>query len=165
MKHFYVDMESRTTIGNRRVFSGISSPRRGLILLITRRPEFISYFSYPVSVSTSISQRRFGKLTFSQLEILKWLLGFEHFLIQEPGVFVYRLRGFDLSAKSRLECGRLDLRWRPASNLSIFLSVKGEVDQQPHSPSVSAQNFTGPIASQPYCFRARIHCFCCLFFC
>ena len=29
--------------------------------------------------------------SFSQLEILKWLLGFEHFLIQEPGVFVYRL--------------------------------------------------------------------------
>ena len=44
-------------------------------------------------------------------------------------MFVYRLRGFDLSAKSRRECGPLDLRWRPASDLSIFLSVKVEVDQ------------------------------------
>lgn len=96
MKHFYVDMESRTTIGNRRVCSGISYPRRGLILLITRRPEFISYFWYPCGVNLDFL-KTFWKVdvdplaSFSQLEILKWLLGFEHFLIQEPGVFVYRL--------------------------------------------------------------------------
>ena len=54
MKHCYVVMESsRTTIDNRRVCSRISSPphRRGLILHITRRPEFNSYFSYPSGVN------------------------------------------------------------------------------------------------------------------
>ena len=47
-----------------------------------------------------------------------------------PGAWrVYLPTGFDLRAKSRLECGRLELGWRPASDLSIFLSVEGEVDR------------------------------------
>ena len=42
-------------------------------------------------------------------------------------VGVYLPTGFDFREKSRLECGRLELRWQPASDLFIFLSVEGEV--------------------------------------
>ena len=53
--------------------------------------------------------------------------GFRAF--SSPGAWrVYLPTGFDFREKSWLECGRLELRWRPASNLSIFLSVEGEVD-------------------------------------
>ena len=120
--------------------SGAPFPARGLIILVTRRPNsgpFLNCAGYnPNGFGSPFQQVNLQVLqslvaSGCQLEMLQWIHGFEKFMFHEPGMSIQRLDSI-FAKKVVLVLGRLEPNFGSIGAISLLLfhfimkEIKGE---------------------------------------